>query len=171
MNKPLRTLARAQKNEAARIRNGLDARSPIQAKKPERDHKPGLVFLHAKGRLTDRQLLVGVTYGKLLKAAHLDPSKLKSNIDDSSNGVRGGGAPTYPGSVCEIAKAEKLDAARKVAHLMAAVLQNDISLTSVLEAVCEHGLAPREVNPDQRAAAEIEVVLKVGLDLLGPHIG
>lgn len=124
--------------------------------------KSGLEFLFSKGRITRPQAEAGKTYGtdyRLTQTSGQEP--IKSCISGDVGGQSGSRILTSKAVT-------NVDAARRY-ELARALLAVSDGLPDIADAVCGKQLSPREVNPNQRKAAEIETRLKVALDILASH--
>lgn len=134
---------------------------PKMARKEEK-RRTGLEWLLHKERINADQARAGIRYGKDYRAAQiigLEP--IKSCI----SGDTGGSSSSRTLTSHAVINTDTLTAIASAN--LALGLHPDLIAT--VEAVCGRQQTPREIDPDQRRAAEIETRLKIGLDLLVRH--
>ena len=162
MTKHTNVKARAQlRNERRSLAKPKLTIVPKMARKEEK-RRTGLEWLLHKERINTDQARAGIRYGKDYRAAQiigLEP--IKSCISGDTGGSSG---PHTLTSHAVMNTDTGLHLAQ--AHI---ALGMHPDLIEVVQAVAGRQLTPREINPDQRKAAEIETRLKIGLDLLVRH--
>lgn len=130
---------------------------------PQPKHrKPGLEWMLAKKQINLEQFHTGMGYGADYRTAAVHGVEgLRSCLSDSTGGGgRGGVALTF--AEIDQQAAERLHNARQT-------LGFHTDMTAACDAICGKGFTPREINPDQRAAATIAQTLRIALDLMSQH--
>lgn len=121
----------------------------------------GLEWLYSRSppRITAEAKAVGERYGALWRAAEADPA-IRSNADDSITGA--GGDPV---GAAFVVACGRVDAERRLNHLRE-VIASQSDLVAALDLICGKELTPREASINGAAAARLESLLIVALDLL-----
>lgn len=120
--------------------------------------KPGLLWLHDKGRLTREQYAAGTIYGdswRIVQGEH----RLKSCLNDSV-----GGSSQLVADI--IAEAEKRAQHRMRLASSRAFVHFHVGMIRALDAICGEEKTPREVHPDRDDAERLEHDLRLALDML-----
>lgn len=136
------------------------ARRPTARTRDKPEDRDGLIWLIAKGRLSQDRIKAALAYRDAYRAA--DGPALRSCLDYQ---VGGGGAPR--GFVLDAA-APSTDAKRRLVAMRALAMRGQADMRQVMDAVCGGGLTLRAyAGGDGRKASVAEAVLVLALDMVG----
>jgi hypothetical protein len=169
--------AKARADDAAIASGMTETRTLGEARGQEYDAPPqkrgehrkpmrrltGLVWLHAKNRLTDDQLAAGLRYGHAYQRATAEQS-IRSILNRDVTSADG------PTLARLIEHAEGTMHARQKLAMYRGMLSNQPGLVSACDRICGEELTPREASANGRTAEGLEAVLRVALDLLNQHV-
>lgn len=139
-----------------------------EARKTYVRRETGLEVLTRTKMISADERSAGDRYARLFRMATLeDATVIRSFLDI---GAGGGGTAAFPGQVDYQAAEAAARARAELAGARAALSFVDDMIFGC-DMVCGLGYTPREILPDQRAAAELFTALRLALKILVRHFG
>lgn len=153
-----RNEARRQANEAARSRGEVRVAPKGSAKPKAQEPRDGLAWLIKKGRLTLAQAREALLYREGFRDA--GEVAMRSSLEVGVCGGQPSGLPNA--AVFAMTKARQ-----ELALSRYKVLRGQVDMLTVMDGVCGHGYTLRHLaGGDHHRAAELEVALRIALDVL-----